>query len=282
MNITKIHNHEPDSNLGSLLDQIKQSISSLEGHSLFQQAISNINESENILAHAFLNGKSIENFNTGTFKNASESFENIHYSIRIANIQKTSTGVQDICNLIYQKLRLATTCNLYFTPSNQSNCFDYHVDMQESIVLQLVGKKTWSFPQEVDETFKTIPFGTIPSPFHVDHQKEIILQQNDILYVGRNIIHKAENTSPGPSIHLTFALQKMNAVGFVLLLTQEIEKKLNLNLLINNYPEKEKCIEIIEQYKNALNELNPDVLSDLFFKESMSRELKTLKKGRSY
>jgi ribosomal protein L16 Arg81 hydroxylase len=282
MKIVKVQNQELEPRESEFLNLIQNTSANLKGWEILREAFSKINPLENIHAHAFLNGKSIENFEPASLENLEKSLNEIEYSIRIANIQKTSPIVQELCNRIYQELGFAATCNLYFTPSSQTNCFDYHVDMQESIVLQLLGEKTWSFPQDDNLKFQTIPIGTIPSPFIVKIQKKVILQKDDLLYVGRNIIHKAENRDKMPSIHLTFALQKMNAVGFVFMLTQEIEKKLDLNHLINIYPDKEECMEIIRLYLKKIAEVDPEALFHLFEEESKNRELKLLKRGRSY
>lgn len=133
------------------------------------------------------------------------SLTKLEASFRLTNIQLISPEIKTICRELYQQSGTAVTCNLYFTPRKKVNCFDFHADMQQSLIVQLQGSKKWTFPMESNECLRTVNFfDQLVLPEHLTYQ-QLNLTPGSQLFVPFGIVHKAELEGEHFSVHLTFA-----------------------------------------------------------------------------
>ena len=205
------------------------------------------------------------------------------FSFRVTNFQKISKIAMSVQKLIYKKYRRVSTCNLYYTPSTDANCFLFHPDYQQTIVFQLLGKKNWSF-LKLSESDRLLV-----DPIYTNKSQEKTIGMKIPISIGESIIfshslvHKAEiEQSTGPSIHLTFSLPNFNSLDIVKdLISKEFYPKTYTNL--------DREIDSIDDFKSLLSDLEKTIANIDIEKEfkrlqdkKYNSEINTLKKGRNY
>ncbi len=246
--------------------------------------------SSNVRIQAFKNGQSlnIESTNFLSFFNQEKSFldnlifQKLNTSIKITNIQFIDNIIFEICQEVSKNFCIPVTCNLYTSPNSSINGLDFHSDSQITFVYQLYGSKKWHFILDRDgfELRKDNSF--ICDLDKKLCSKEIIINENEILFIPFNSIHRAECLGNTPSVHLTFALNitsRLEAYRFLLsILSKEIEKKTDLNSPLGE--------EGIENFFNDLNEVTKNLdflqIKEEYIKKVCVNSLQLLKSGRYY
>jgi hypothetical protein len=126
-------------------------------------------------------------------------------SFRITNAQLLDPRLNEICTELEAKFKRVFSCNLYFTPKEGCDCFDWHSDYGEIFVTQLMGAKRWFWRLAKDgRPYLHLKQGPIES--EAGQQLEHIdLLAGELLQVAYGQTHKASHIGGGPSLHLTFS-----------------------------------------------------------------------------
>ena len=86
-----------------------------------------------------------------------------------------------------------------------------HADDRDVFVVQIDGEKLWTvyderpvpFPGPDEQVGKTREF---PPNFFSSKKRKFRLQENDVLYIPRGVVHEAETSGKDASLHVTIAL----------------------------------------------------------------------------
>lgn len=205
-------------------------------------------------------------------------------SFRLTNVQRLSPDIAKICHEFGKKFNKVSTCNLYFTPGLDKNCFDYHSDIQEILILHLKGIKEWKFP--LDESGKFICH-VKDMTFDKKHltsggEENILLQPGDQLLVPYAMAHGVQIKSEGPAIHLTFSTYEKQVRNVTDNVFREILNAMNLQDRQFDKLELDEVRAIVGQFKKMAFSLNADTLTTKIQNEMFKDDIKTAKLGRSF
>ncbi|MDJ1505771.1 cupin domain-containing protein [Xanthocytophaga agilis] len=160
------------------------------------------------------------------FLNKTKVFELFEQGNTIV-IQAAQFHFTNLNRFIYQlekELRMEVHANIYITPAG-SRGFDPHLDAHEVMVIQLYGSKEWNIydlpiPAPLKGQKLTPEQKQAYLTRQADHQ--ITLQEGDILYVPRGVVHDAF-TQKEPSIHITLGFHPILRTDIVQQLIQKVE-----------------------------------------------------------
>jgi lysine-specific demethylase/histidyl-hydroxylase NO66 len=138
-------------------------------------------------------------------------YEKERCSIRILHPQRFSDELWKLMYMLECYWGSCVGCNSYLTPAG-SQGFAPHFDDIDAFILQVSGKKIWRLYDSVDEQtilpryssrdFTRVELG--------DPRFEIILQEGDLLYLPRGVIHEAESLPGDHSLHVTISCNQRN------------------------------------------------------------------------
>lgn len=219
-----------------------------------------------------------------TNRSEAEFCANYPCSFRLTNVQLLSPQVSRICLQLSQHFKKTITCNLYFTPGAERNCFDYHSDIQEIFILQLKGSKAWKFP--LDENKEPIRFVKDltfkKSDLVPGEELNVVLNQWDQLYVPYGVVHSAQVQENGPSLHLTFSTfdkpMKVITDNFF----KELLHSVNMQDRQFDKLEIDEVRALVGLLKRAAFSINADELAMKIKKDTFIDDLKASKLGRPY
>ncbi len=117
---------------------------------------------------------------------------------RIMDYGRFDDGLNEVQADLQSQTRDQVTLNLYLTHRNRF-MLKVHSDLNSSCILQLEGQKQWYVFSEQNE--------------HTLEPVEIVLSPGDILFINRNICHKAIALTE-KSLHLTFGFQSKELAYF--------------------------------------------------------------------
>jgi lysine-specific demethylase/histidyl-hydroxylase NO66 len=103
-------------------------------------------------------------------------------------------------------------CTAYLTPPDSQGIAPHHDDV-EVFILQTQGSKSWQLfaPQrELSHKYEKTPPGTLGKAM-----MEVTLEQGDLLYIPRGVIHQAKATADF-STHLTVSTYQAQSYGDLL------------------------------------------------------------------
>ena len=103
-------------------------------------------------------------------------------------------------------------CTAYLTPPDSQGIAPHHDDV-EVFILQTQGSKSWQLfaPQrELSHKYEKTPPGTLGKAM-----MEVTLEQGDLLYIPRGVIHQAKATAEF-STHLTVSTYQAQSYGDLL------------------------------------------------------------------
>lgn len=125
-------------------------------------------------------------------------------TLAMAGMHHHVHSLRQFCNTLQDQLGHPTQTNLYLTPAGAQG-FSPHYDSHDVVVLQVFGKKTWKI-YESDTVLpdKAMAFekeGFTPGAV----RDEFVLEQGDLLYIPRGIVHDAYTTDE-PSLHITLGV----------------------------------------------------------------------------
>lgn len=157
--------------------------------------------------------------------------------------------------------------NIYITPK-QSQGFNVHYDTHDVFILQVKGKKKWRIykdnPLELPNKLQEFEKGKYE---HGELDREFILNEGDILYIPRGIMHDAD-TLDELSIHITTGLLGYTLADFLVEGISDLSKK-NAYLrkyvhpdLMNNSSDKEAVTLFNQLLSNLSSNLIPSEIID--------------------
>ena len=124
-------------------------------------------------------------------------------SLILNDVQEVSPRLRELMQVVQAALKTDTYANLYAAWHSQK-AFDLHWDPQDSIILQISGKKRWKvykptrlYPLEDDLEKPVQPTG--------DPVWEGVMKEGDAIYIPRGWWHVAYPLNE-PSLHLTVSL----------------------------------------------------------------------------
>lgn len=204
-------------------------------------------------------------------------------SLRLTNIQLLSPEVLKMCQLLEKQFGKLFTCNLYYTPGPERNCFDFHVDHQLTYVCQIMGTKDWIFPIENQKCMTYLEDKNFHAEMvrHHEYTHEL-LNPGEHLQVPFGMVHKVEIKSIEPSLHFTFGsfeqtreMAIQNVISLALEesgLTHEIKKGLN----------KEEILKVVTDFQKAVASVDAENFAKEFEGKILSEEFRIAKLGRPY
>lgn len=113
-------------------------------------------------------------------------------------------------SILERELAMEVNANIYITPSN-SQGFHPHFDTHEVLVLQITGTKHWNiYDIPIEAPLQEHKLTEAQKAAYRDGEPahRITLQEGDLLYVPRGVVHDAFCTGE-LSIHITFGLTTM-------------------------------------------------------------------------
>jgi hypothetical protein len=134
------------------------------------------------------------------------------HTAQVFATQKKSTEVKHLCEALEAELMSLVGCTAYLTPPKSQGIAPHHDDV-EVFVLQTQGSKSWQLftPQrELSHKYEKTPPGTLGKPM-----LEVTLEQGDLLYIPRGVIHQARATAEF-STHLTVSTYQAQSWGDLL------------------------------------------------------------------
>lgn len=245
------------------------------------------NESEYLTLHFFKDGIP---FKEGSAKllesllESGQSLTELPASFRITNLQLHSADVLKMVNVLNEEFQKTFTCNLYYTPGQERNCFNFHADYQITYVLQLLGSKEWLFPQVDDEKllfyFKEAPdLKEITDPLKT---KNILLSKYDQLYVPNSLVHSAQIKGNGPSLHLTFGSQEHTQDTLFDLFLKKAFKEKSFEDRAKMPVSEDDIVGLLEELKASIAATSTTEFAAEFSKKMFADNLKATKQGRFY
>merc|ERR1712137_1752 len=139
-----------------------------------------------------------------TVEHVKHLFEEKGYTLRILHPQEFSDGLYKICSTLQEWFGCVVGSNIYITPPKAQG-FAPHYDDVDVFIVQLEGRKFWRLYHPIDESME------LPEVSSDNFDQEIIgepfmelwLEQGDILYFPRGIIHQALTDEKLHSMHVT-------------------------------------------------------------------------------
>ena len=204
-------------------------------------------------------------------------------SFRLTNIQLLEPAIFKMCQRLERELSRNFTCNLYFTPGADRNCFDFHVDHQITYVSQIMGKKEWIFPLEGNQIITYLdekPF--TPDMLKEHHFTKLLLMPGDHLLVPYRMVHKVEIRGETPSLHLTFGSLEHTQQEFVQGLVTFALAKAGLDKTQLQTITQTDLNQLLDEIKSALSDNNTKEYVSQFRAKTFADSLKATKFGRPY
>ena len=268
----------------------------LKGDVLFDlilQHIDKMHKTSNFSSfQAFLDGKPYDEYKSDqllTFNrhNISTKLSTLPCSIKLTGFQLISSQIRALTSNVFLEHDFPMTCNMYITPPNNKNAFNYHVDPHKVYIMQLMGEKNWSFPL-LENSGRHV--------FHPDNLQgnnfneyksiaELKLTEGDALYISKGTLHRAFQVGDSPSIHLSFAGLQSDSWQFLTFLSHkllsfeshEIEEMMNdTDLSVFNMSK------IYDKLSLKLQSLNAQSEIKIFRKIKAEENLFIAKRGRPY
>jgi len=134
------------------------------------------------------------------------------HTAQVFATQKKSSQVRELCEALEAELLSLVGATAYLTPPKSQGIAPHHDDV-EVIILQTQGSKAWQLfaPQrELSHKYEKTPPGSLGKPI-----LEITLEQGDLLYIPRGVIHQARATTDF-STHLTISTYQAQSWGDLL------------------------------------------------------------------
>lgn len=125
-------------------------------------------------------------------------------TLAMAAMHQHVHSLRAFCNALHELLGHPTQTNLYLTPADAQG-FSPHYDSHDVFVLQVHGSKLWKiYESTIELPDKALAFekeGFVPGRV-ID---EFVLEQGDLLYIPRGLVHDAYTTDSS-SLHITLGL----------------------------------------------------------------------------
>ena len=202
-------------------------------------------------------------------------------SLRLTNAHKFIMPAKQVCHNIFQETGVPAVCNMYITPSEEKNCFNFHSDYQDNIIQQLKGSKLWIFPISSETNDLKIQAKAPFSQFY-ETNKSLKLEEGKSLFFGNSVVHKAQALSGDVSIHLTYAIftrTQLELREFFALKAFEAPGK---ELIKKKVSDLNELVAMVDSAKANAQKISSIDLIKEYFSFIEQENLKVLKKGRRY
>ncbi|CAL8144304.1 unnamed protein product [Orchesella dallaii] len=140
-------------------------------------------------------------------------------SIRMLNPQSYIQPLWRLNSSLQEWFGSFVGANMYLTPPD-SQGFAPHYDDIDAFILQVEGKKQWKLyaPRKEDEKLPRFSSGNFSEAD--DNLGEpildVVLEEGDLLYFPRGVIHQAKTVDGEHSLHLTLSCHQLNTYGDLL------------------------------------------------------------------
>ena len=139
----------------------------------------------------------------------------------VDNVDALVPSVRQIAEAVEHVLRASTTVNLYAGWRTQKG-FDLHWDEQDTLILQVSGRKQWKVYQPTREhplehDAETAPAPTAPPVW------DSVLEDGDALYLPRGWWHVATPLNE-PSLHLTVTIVPANGLDLMRWMAERLKR----------------------------------------------------------
>lgn len=237
---------------------------------------------EYLTVEFFKDGKVYTDFDVPRLNQTKELSE-LPCSFRITNVQLLDANIYRMCQQLEQKFQRSFTCNSYYTPGPERNCFDFHVDAQVTYVCQVIGNKNWIFPVRNNQVMSYIG----QAPFSKDlisdatylHQP---IRTGEELFVPYGQIHKVEIIGTSPSLHLTFGSFEHHESDLIQNLMNFVVQEAKLDSTFKQSVSKDRISEVVAHFKNVIAEISTEEFCTKFENKMFGDSLLIAKQGRSY
>lgn len=202
-------------------------------------------------------------------------------SIRLTNVHKFIAPAKEACLQIFNQTGIPAVCNMYITPSDDKNCFNFHGDYQDNIIQQLKGAKRWLFPTSGAEGDLLLQDKAPFSQFY-DNKLALNLNEGNSISFGNSVVHKAQSLPGDISIHLTYAIFARTQVDLREFFALRSFTKPRAELLKMKSSHKKELLDLVESAKAEVAKMNSSDLVDEYLAFIEKENLRILKKGRWY
>lgn len=142
-------------------------------------------------------------------------------TVLLESIDRCWPAAAELALVLSEAFSARVKVNVYMTPAGYQGA-PLHPDIQDVFVLQMEGSKDWTLYEErVYEAVETLEhtrnMGYSVPPFGSDPQvaEQTSLEQGDLLYIPRGLLHRAVAPPTTPSLHLTVCVTPVYWVDFL-------------------------------------------------------------------
>ena len=141
-----------------------------------------------------------------TLDQAMKRFQEDKCTLRVLHPQEFSDPLFRVCSLLQEWFGCVVGANVYITPPGAQG-FAPHYDDVDVFILQVEGRKLWKLYQPISEetVLPEVSSGNFEQEEIGEPFLETWLEQGDLLYFPRGIIHQAETDPMSHSTHITIS-----------------------------------------------------------------------------
>lgn len=139
--------------------------------------------------------------------NSWKRFEEDGCSLRLLRPQEYNDDLWQVISRLESFYECMWGANLYLTPGN-SQGFAPHYDDIDAFVVQLHGRKLWKLYKHREDGYDVLPRYSSVDFEEKDLPEvlmEVMLEQGDMLYIPRGVIHQAQCVDGFASLHCTLS-----------------------------------------------------------------------------
>lgn len=193
----------------------------------------------------------------------------------MSNLEHKIAGCRSLTNEFEAFFKHRTQTNIYLTPKDAQG-FATHYDSHDVFILQFEGSKNWRIYNNAmplaDKSSAFVKEGFVPGPI----EDEFTLEQGDVLYIPRGIVHDAYCTHENSGHITTGLLGKTWAEHLGELLLERSKNHIALRRFtkfheVNGVSYEQEKIEVVKTLKQLIHQLEQDEeLIDDFYSRQKS------------
>ena len=211
-----------------------------------------------------------------------EHISGLDTSFRVTNTQNINPIIKDVCVALSRHFRLPTTCNMYVSPNSEFNCLGRHADIQESFIVQLLGRKRWFiYLDDEGRDLRRSHEAVDNLPQDIPH-RQLTLEEGETLYTPSNLVHRVECDGATPSAHLNFAMgltRRMDSCRHAFdTIKKEMKRAHNFNAPLNS----RSLRSLLKGFQAAAASLDVERLACEYERKQFMESVRLAKEGRIY
>lgn len=145
-------------------------------------------------------------------------------TVRVVHPERFMERIWELIAPLQEFFTSTMGANIYLTPAGAQG-FAPHYDDVEVFVLQVSGSKRWRLHAPIDDESILPRYSS--RDFHPDEvgppERDVLLEQGDLLYLPRGVIHQAASQASGHSLHITVSTyQKHTYYDFMLAMLPDL------------------------------------------------------------